>query len=236
MWKLISCIQIVFVIFITLFCGVVGSVVMLLTFTPKIAMNFFPNLWSRFLFFIFGVRLQIDGKPVDSTPAIYAANHASPLDIPVSFLTTPGGGYFIAKKELKKIPVFGWYMILSGMIFIDRSNKETAMKSMLSAGEEVKKGKNVIAYPEGTRSKDGNMMRFKRGSFLLSKEADIPIQLAVIKGAFDRMTSKDWQCNPGTIHFKYLNKISWDSNQYDSPEDYANQTQVLVTKAHSEMA
>ncbi|MEO0404376.1 MAG: lysophospholipid acyltransferase family protein [Bacteroidota bacterium] len=209
---------------------------MLITFTPKLAMRFFPNLWSRFLFFSFGVRLHIDGEPKDHVPAIYASNHASPLDIPVSFLTTPGGGYFISKKELKKIPVFGWYMTLSGMIFIDRSNKDTAMKSMLSAGEEVKKGKNVIAYPEGTRSKDGEMMRFKRGSFLLSKETNIPIQLSVINGAFDRMTSKDWQCQPGIIQFKYLDKISWDGSKYQSPEDYANQTQQVVAKAYSEMA
>ena len=56
--------------------------------------------------------------------------------------------FFIAKKEIKQIPFLGWYMTIAGMIFLDRSNHENAMRSMRNAGNEIKKGKNIISFPE----------------------------------------------------------------------------------------
>ena len=83
--------------------------------------------------------------------------------------------FFIAKKEIKQIPFLGWYMSIAGMIFLDRSNHENAMRSMRNAGNEIKKGKNIISFPEGTRSKTNQIGQFKRGSFIIAKEGKIPI-------------------------------------------------------------
>ena len=77
--------------------------------------------------------------------------------------------HFIAKKELKKIPFIGWYVTAAGMIFIDRTNREKAMRSMKKAGTLIRNGRNVITFPEGTRSSNGKLNLFKRGSFIIKK-------------------------------------------------------------------
>ena len=216
-----------------MFCGAVGLILMLIMFSPKPAMALFPKFWSRFIFFVFGVKLDI--RNIQNTnkreASIYAANHASPLDIPAMFLSLPVPGYFISKMELKKIPLMGWYMTISGMIFIDRKNREKAMESMRKAGEQIKKGKNVIVYPEGTRSKTGVMQQFKRGSFIMAKESLLPIQPCAISGAYARMKSGDLICKPGTIVVDFLPRTKWDDQRYSSPEDFANKTQIQVSQA-----
>lgn len=216
-----------------MFCGAVGLILMLIMFSPKPAMAIIPKFWSRFIFFVFGVKLDIRNlkNTNKNESAIYAANHASPLDIPAMFLALPVPGYFISKLELKKIPLMGWYMSISGMIFIDRKNREKAMESMRKAGEQIKKGKNVIVYPEGTRSKTGIMQQFKRGSFIMAKEADVPIQPCTISGAYARMKSGDLQCRPGSITVDFLPITKWDERLFDSPEDFANKTQATVNQA-----
>ena len=216
-----------------MFCGAMGVILMVIMFSPKPAMALIPKFWSRFIFFVFGVKLQI--RNIQNTrkteAAIYAANHASPLDIPAMFLSLPVPGYFISKMELKKIPLMGWYMSISGMIFIDRKNREKAMESMRTAGKQIKKGKNVIVYPEGTRSKNGVLQQFKRGSFIMAKESLLPIQPCAISGAYNRMKSGDLQCNPGTIIVNFLPRTKWDEHRFDSPEDFANKTQTAVSQA-----
>lgn len=202
-------------------------------------MTVFPKrIWSPFVFWVFGVRLHVTGlentNPKET--AIYVANHASPLDIPALFMAMPVPGYFVAKKELKKIPFMGWFMTVSGMIFIDRTNRESAMKSMYKAGKQIKKGKNVIAFPEGTRSRTGEIQQFKRGSFVIAKESNIPVQPCVITGAFERMKPKSVEGYPGNVHVHFLPRETWDEKLYSSPEDFSNQMHDKVKAYHDQIA
>ena len=202
-------------------------------------MGIFPKyVWSPFVFWVFGVRLSISGfENIDSREtAIYVANHASPLDIPALFMAMPVAGYFVAKRELKKVPFMGWFMTVSGMIFIDRTNRESAMKSMHKAGKQIKKGKNVIVFPEGTRSRTGEIQQFKRGSFVMAKEADIPVQPCVITGAFERMKPNSVAGYPGVINVHFLPRERWDRSKYSSPEEFANKTQELVSSKYHQIA
>ena len=238
MWKLFHLIQMFLIVLVTLICGLLGTLLMLIT-SPKWVMGIFPKrVWSPFVFWVFGVRLNVTGlENTDSKEtAIYVANHASPLDIPALFMAMPVAGYFVAKRELKKIPFMGWFMTVSGMIFIDRTNRESAMKSMHKAGKQIKKGKNVIAFPEGTRSRTGEMQQFKRGSFVMAKEADIPVQPCIITGAFARMKPKSVEGYPGVINVHFLPRERWDAAQYTTPEEFANRTQEKVKLYHDQMA
>ena len=110
--------------------------------------------------------------------------------------------FFIAKKEIKQIPFLGWYMTIAGMIFLDRSNHENAMRSMRNAGNEIKKGKNIISFPEGTRSKTNQIGLFKRGSFIIAKEGNIPIVPVAIYGSNQINPSGTLTLRKGTIKTK----------------------------------
>jgi 1-acyl-sn-glycerol-3-phosphate acyltransferase len=111
------------------------------------------------------------------------ANHNSFIDIPVLFRSLPFYTYFIAKKELKKIPLLGWYIKAYGMIYIDRSDRVKSRESIAIAAQRIREGKRVIIFPEGTKSKDGKMGPFKKGGFHLAAQAEVPILPIKLEGA-----------------------------------------------------
>ena len=134
--------------------------------------------------------------------------------------------FFIAKKEIKQIPFLGWYMTIAGMIFLDRSNHENAMRSMRNAGNEIKKGKNIISFPEGTRSKTNQIGLFKRGSFIIAKEGNIPIVPVAIKGSNQINPSGTLILRKGTIKTKIGKPIYLRDEE--TTESFAKRTRKEV--------
>ena len=118
-------------------------------------------------------------------PYILMSNHVSLYDIPIIYLSAPGTIRMIAKKELFKIPLFGLSMKRNEVISINRSNKESAIKSLESAKNKMKKGIVLWMAPEGTRSKNGELLAFKKGVFVLAIETGAKIYPIGIKGAHD---------------------------------------------------
>ena len=92
------------------------------------------------------------------------------------------------KKELGKIPFVGWACYMARHIFIDRSSRVSSMESIRKAESILKDGMSVIIFPEGTRTPDGKMGRFKRGAFLISQELQLPILPVTIDGNYDVMS------------------------------------------------
>lgn len=146
----------------------------------------------------------VNGDRIDPTQSyLVMANHNSFIDIPVLFLKMPFYTYFIAKKELRKIPLLGWYIKAYGMIYIDRSDRKKAQKSIQQAGELVANGKRVIIFPEGTKSKDGTIGPFKKGGFHLAEQAQVQILPLKIEGARDVWPNKKpFQLRKGKITVK----------------------------------
>ncbi len=134
-------------------------------------------MWAPICLRIMGARLKIEGLENIEKGKHYVimANHSSYLDIPVLFKSMPFNIHFVGKKELKKVPFLGWYMAISGMIFIDRSNAKKAKKSIEDAIKLVKKGFNVVIFPEGTTSETGEIAAFKKGGFVMAKDSESPI-------------------------------------------------------------
>ena len=108
------------------------------------------------------------------------ANHQSNFDIPVLLAHLPLQFRWLAKAELFKIPVFGRAMRGCGYISIDRSDRESAFQSLAKAAATIKDGTSVLVFPEGTRSLDGMIKPFKKGSFVLAVDAGVPIVPIVI--------------------------------------------------------
>ncbi|MFT6997850.1 MAG: 1-acyl-sn-glycerol-3-phosphate acyltransferase [Cryomorphaceae bacterium] len=131
-------------------------------------------------------------------PCIFYANHRSHFDIPVMMYSLPRPLYFMAKKELKSIPFLGWGMTSIGMVFIDRKDRASAVRSMEKAGEQIKKGKSIVTFPEGTRSTTQDLLTFKKGAFHLAKSQGIPLVPVAISGT-DRILPKHGKLKSGKV-------------------------------------
>lgn len=134
------------------------------------------RLWGRAALAIVGVHTLVSGlEHVPGGPAVYAANHASVLDIPLLFACLPVDFRLVHKSSLSLLPLIGWYLFLAGHVSIDRGNPFRARRSLASAVRRIRGGTSVAVFPEGTRSPDARVRLFKRGSFLLALEAGVPV-------------------------------------------------------------
>ena len=163
-------------------------------------------IWGRLFYRLFFIPVKVDGlENIDKGQSyIIAPNHQSYWD---AFLVYGFIGIkfkWMMKKELGRIPFVGWACYMAGCIFIDRSSRESGMNSIRKAESKLKNGMSVVIFPEGTRTPDGKMGKFKRGAFLISEELGLPILPVTIDGNYDVMSrhakSVTWHPVHMTIH------------------------------------
>lgn len=185
MHTLKSAIQLLVLIIWTLVIIVVTFLTLILTFHPTWVLVIVRKVWAPFILFVMGVKLEVQGLQHFEKDKNYIiiSNHTSYLDIPILLSAMPRNIYFIAKKELMRVPLFGWMMWLLGMIFIDRKNAKRSLISMKKAALKLKSGKNVLVFPEGTFDDSPGLLPFKKGAFHIAVRANIPLLPVVIKGA-----------------------------------------------------
>jgi 1-acyl-sn-glycerol-3-phosphate acyltransferase len=134
------------------------------------------RIWGRATLWLLGVEVEVDGASnVVPGPAVYAANHATAVDIPVLFAHLPVRFRIIYKSSLAWVPLLGLCLLAAGHVAIDRRRGARARRSLERAVRRIRAGTSVMVFPEGTRSPDGRVGHFKRGSFLLAIEAGVPV-------------------------------------------------------------
>jgi len=179
-----------------------APLMILVTFNRQAPLYVARTVFSKGLLWIAGAKLSVFGVeniPKDK-PAIYVANHCSHLDIGVLCRVAPANLYFIGKKELAWIPIVGWYMYITGHIFIDRRDRRKAIASLRTAALKIKSGKNVIMFPEGTRSKNGTLGAFKSGAFHLALDAGVNIIPIHIEGTHQIWPTTSNKITPGKLN------------------------------------
>jgi 1-acyl-sn-glycerol-3-phosphate acyltransferase len=163
--------------------------------------HYFAKYWSRFIFWGVGIDVHLSGA--ENIPpgqaVIFAANHQSTMDIPAMFGYLPVQFRIMAKQILFLIPFLGWHLYLGGNIPIDRKNARRAFGSVYKASARIKGGISLLVFLEGTRSRDGKLHRFKRGSFTLARKLKVPIVPVAIKGTFELMPADAWTAKPGKV-------------------------------------
>ena len=180
----------------------------MLTFSSKIDNRMYVG-WSRALNKIIGIRIKIEGweNIEPGTAYIYCANHSSLLDIPVLLGSLPGDVRIIYKRELEKIPIFGYGLKRSNLIGIDRTDPRKAMKSLEEAIEKIHCGASVVIFPEGTRDSGKEVAPFKRGGFLIAEKAKVPIIPIAISGTYDLLPAGKLMLKPGEVTISILPPI-----------------------------
>ena len=148
------------------------------------------RIWGKCILFFNGIKYSIKGLNNLNPDGnyIFAGNHTSVLDIPLAFSGLPFWLVPIAKIELKKVLVLGWVMQTAGHIWVDRTKRDQALKSIEKAKESLKKKpRSILLFPEGTRTINGQLGQFKKGGLLLSLDTGIPIVPVAFIGTYEML-------------------------------------------------
>ncbi len=161
--------------------------------------------WVRWVLASCGIAVRSEGlEHLDPTqPYVIMSNHQSVFDIAALIGTLPTTWRFVAKRELTRIPFFGWAMAFGRHVIIDRRDHETSIRSLHRAAERVRGGMSVIIFPEGTRSPSGELGPFKSGGFHLAIEAGVPILPVSVSGSRRITPKRSLRIESGTILIRY---------------------------------
>ncbi len=157
--------------------------------------------WGKQMVKIAGVEIEVEGQEniAPNETYVYIANHTSLFDIPVILNAIPDYIHFMYKIELEKTPILGYGLKNSPFIPIQRDNPKDAMNSINQAAEAINKTGSVILFPEGKRSKNGDVGTFRRGAFLLASKTKKKIIPIAICGNEKILPTKTFKINPGKV-------------------------------------
>ena len=165
----------------------------------------FGRHWARGICAASGVTVTATGTeniPLEG-PVILISNHQSHFDMLALLMTIPRPFRVVAKRHLFRIPVFGWCLTLAGMIPIDREKRASAIQSLERAADRIRGGEPVLFFPEGTRSRDGHLLPFKKGAFVIAVKAGAPIVPVSVTGSLDVLPKGSIRIRPGPITVRY---------------------------------
>lgn len=200
------------------------------------AMMRLGRVWIEWILATFRVRVEASGLENVPThaPIVLMSNHQSLVDIAAIITTLPRTQRwrFVAKRELTRIPIFGWILVLSGHVIIDRGNRERAVASLRRAAEIIRAGTTVIVFPEGTRSPRGNLRNFKSGPFHLAVEAQVPIVPVTVSGS-QRITPKgELRVHPGVVKISYGKPIPTRGVVLDDRKQLAQRVRDAIASGY----
>jgi 1-acyl-sn-glycerol-3-phosphate acyltransferase len=207
----------------TLFIGVFLSLYILIAGPPLILYTLItrdpdPIYWAGVkgvMFFVraVGVRVRVRGlERIPQGACLFVANHTSSADAPAVVGAIPRRIAVILKESLFKWPIVGQAFSAAHFIPVNRGNRESAIASVEKASEALRAGQSFLIYPEGTRSPDGRLQRFKKGAAVMAIHAGVPVVPTVCSGAHRVMEKRSMVIRPGEIVVEFLEPI--DSSKY----------------------
>ena len=194
------------------------------------------KIFSGGILLISGIKLEVTGlENIDKDKTyVFVSNHSSQYDIVVLQKIIPNRMAMIFKKELAKIPFFGWQLAMGPYVMIDRENYEKAMKSIEEAKEKMKnKNISIVVFAEGTRSKTGEIQPFKRGAFRLATQVGYPIIPTTVIGSNKIMPKGTYKLRRGTIKVHFDQPIQSEGIKTRQEEiDLMNHVRDIVVNNH----
>jgi 1-acyl-sn-glycerol-3-phosphate acyltransferase len=163
-------------------------------------LHWFSRTWSWLIMKTILSPVEVIGldKIDGSKPHVYAANHASAMDIPVLYVNLPFQFRIAFKKELLSYPVVGWQLKRSGQICIDQQNPSHSISSIRAALKGLQKGLPLVIFPEGGRTPDGEIKPFLPGAFFLAIKAQVDIVPIALVGTYELLPMNTYhiKCRP----------------------------------------
>lgn len=191
---------VIWVVLVTIFFSISAIIVSFITKSSDMP-NKIAAIWARFILAASRIKVEVIGLSNinPSKSYIYMSNHQGNFDIPILQAHLPVQFRWLAKAELFNIPIFGYAIGKAGHISIDRSNRKSAFKSLSNAARIIRNGVSVLIFPEGTRSRDGNIRPFKKGGFILAVDSGVLIVPVIIHGLRPLMLKNRVFVRPGKV-------------------------------------
>jgi len=160
----------------------------------------FARLWSQLIMKTIFSPVRVTGLDrIDTSEAkVYAANHASALDIPVLYVNLPFQFRILFKSELLAYPFVGWHLTRSGQVCINQQNPAASVGSIKSAVKSLRAGMPLVVFPEGGRTPDGEIKPFMPGAFFLAIRAQVDIVPIALVGTYELLPMNTYhiKCQP----------------------------------------
>ncbi len=188
------------------------------------------RVWSWLILATTGVRVRAtfnDGVIRDQ-PYVFVSNHQSIYDIPILFTALPFQLRIIAKASLARFPVLGWHLRYSGHLLVDRSH--TGSATLKRVAVLMRRSASLIVFPEGTRSDDGRVQRFKRGLFLLAIEAGLPVVPVAVIGSRHVMLKGRLMTCPGDVALVVHMPLQTEGLARADARALADRTHALISE------
>jgi 1-acyl-sn-glycerol-3-phosphate acyltransferase len=219
-------------VFLTLFTVVVGPPLLLHALLSGSVDLLYRVSVSAVLFAVrmAGVRVRAEGlQNIPPGVCLFVANHTSNADPPAVVGAIPRRVSILAKKSLFRIPIVSQAFRLARFVPVDRANREAAVASVEKAIEYAQEGVSFLIYPEGTRSPDGRLLPFKKGSFVMAIKAGVPVVPISVVGAHRVLRKNALAIRTGEIVVKFHPPV--DASSYTLQE-----RDQLVARVHAAVA
>ncbi|MGB9432438.1 MAG: lysophospholipid acyltransferase family protein [Candidatus Acidiferrum sp.] len=218
--------------FLSLYVLIAGPPLILYAYFTK---DVDPLYWAAIkgvMFFVNCVGVHVRVKGVERIPkgtCIFAANHTSSADAPAVVGAIPRRIAILLKRSLFGWPIVGQAFHIAHFIPVDRFNRDSAIESVEKATEAIRNGQSFLIYPEGTRSPDGRLQEFKKGTAVMAIKSGVPVVPVACSGAHRIMEKRKLDIHPGTILVEFLDPIDSTKYSFDNRE-------ALVREIHDRLA
>ena len=219
------------VVLTTIFFGSIAIIVSFFTRTGN-PVHIIARIWAQSIMIFSRVPVRVTGlsniEPDKSY--VYMANHQSNFDIPVLLGYLPVQFRWLAKAELFRIPVFGRAMLGAGYVKIDRFNQKSAFESISTAARRLRDGASVMIFPEGTRSRDGSIQKFKKGGFVMAIQSGVPIIPVILRGTWPIMAKSSLRINRGDVEMEIAEPIDTTGYSMETKEELMDRIREVICR------
>lgn len=190
------------------------------------------RIWSRAILGVAGVSVRtVIQAPLPAGPVVFVSNHVSALDIPILFAALPRSFRIVYKSSLVYVPLMGLFLAAARNVSIDRSRAFSAKRSLAAAARRIHNGVSVALFPEGTRSGDAPMGSFKRGSFKIAVQAEVPVVPVSLLGL--RRVVSQGRITPGEVRVM-IHPALQTREGTDAVEDLAARAEAVIRNEEKE--